>query len=114
MRAERAATCVRAKIMHQDQHPIRPQIRMMGSSTVYGTAGLASVTLLLSLSTRRRRVRTRCSLCPSTKTIRPKPSMPVFALSPYAPDEPESLIIKERGVLSGIGLGLAAWGTFTR
>ncbi|KZV61845.1 hypothetical protein PENSPDRAFT_618662 [Peniophora sp. CONT] len=36
--------------------------------------------------------------------------MPVFAVNPYAPDEPESLIIKERGVLSGIGLGLAAWG----
>ncbi|KAI0317230.1 hypothetical protein OF83DRAFT_1083743 [Amylostereum chailletii] len=28
----------------------------------------------------------------------------------YAPDEPESVLNSERGVLAGIGLGLAAWG----
>ncbi|KZV64550.1 hypothetical protein PENSPDRAFT_668999 [Peniophora sp. CONT] len=32
------------------------------------------------------------------------------SLVSYAPDEPQAVIIKERGVLSGMGLGLAAWG----
>ena len=38
--------------------------------------------------------------------------MPVFAVNPYAPDEPEEFFVQERGVLAGIGLGLAAWGTY--
>jgi hypothetical protein len=31
--------------------------------------------------------------------------------SPFTPDEPSVILDLERGILSGIGLGLAAWGS---